>query len=117
MSLPMPQDSSHFNGYSPSPTPPPTEQPGTHTRRIPAIHFLLFAATLVTTSLAGAFQQGANPLVDPQPIVQGLPFAITLLSILLFHEMGHYFLARHHGVRATLPYFIPGPPILIGTFG
>ncbi len=86
-------------------------------RRIPVIHFLLFAATLVTTSLAGAFQQGANPLADPQTIVQGLPFAITLLSILLCHEMGHYLLARRHGVRATLPYFIPGPPVLVGTFG
>jgi membrane-associated protease RseP (regulator of RpoE activity) len=39
------------------------------------------------------------------------------MSILLFHEMGHYLLARVHGVWASLPYFIPGPPLFVGTFG
>jgi membrane-associated protease RseP (regulator of RpoE activity) len=39
------------------------------------------------------------------------------MAILLFHELGHYFFARHHGVRASLPYFIPAPPVLVGTFG
>ncbi|MEK6613507.1 MAG: site-2 protease family protein, partial [Candidatus Binatota bacterium] len=36
--------------------------------------------------------------------------------ILLVHEMGHYLMSRHHGVKATLPYFIPAPSF-IGTFG
>jgi membrane-associated protease RseP (regulator of RpoE activity) len=71
----------------------------------------------VTTATAGAFQQGANPFIDPASIIIGLPFACTLMSILLFHEMGHYLVARTHGVRASLPYFIPGPPFFIGTFG
>jgi membrane-associated protease RseP (regulator of RpoE activity) len=31
--------------------------------------------------------------------------------------MGHYFACRYYGVPATLPFFIPGPPMLIGTFG
>src|SRR5215475_14706639 len=112
----MPQPLSHdfhrVNGYHSTPS---LELPSR--QRIPLIHAVLFLLTLVTTSLAGAFQQGANPLADPRTIVQGLPFAITLLSILLCHEMGHYLLARRHGVRATLPYFIPGPPLLVGTFG
>jgi membrane-associated protease RseP (regulator of RpoE activity) len=86
-------------------------------RRIPALHIALFLATLVTTAMAGAFQQGANPFADPASLLEGLPFAATLMSILLFHEMGHYLLARVHGVRATLPYFIPGPPFFVGTFG
>ncbi len=85
--------------------------------RLPLIHIVLFVATFITTAMAGAFQLGANPLSDPASIRVGFPFAVTLLSILLIHELGHYFLSRVHGVRATLPYFIPAPPILIGTFG
>jgi membrane-associated protease RseP (regulator of RpoE activity) len=38
------------------------------------------------------------------------------MSILLSHELGHYFMSRKHGVEATLPYFIPAPT-MIGTFG
>src|SRR5262249_53454107 len=86
-------------------------------RRIPLIHIVLFVATFTTTSLNGAFEAGVNPLVDPASIRAGFPFSVTLLSILLFHEFGHYFVSAIHGVRATLPYFIPAPPVLIGTFG
>jgi membrane-associated protease RseP (regulator of RpoE activity) len=39
------------------------------------------------------------------------------MSILLAHEMGHYLLARFHGVAVTLPFFLPGPPLLTGTLG
>ena len=41
------------------------------------------------------------------------------MTILLSHEFSHYFASKNHGVQATLPYFIPAPPILspIGTFG
>jgi membrane-associated protease RseP (regulator of RpoE activity) len=86
-------------------------------RRIPLIHLVLFVMTFITTSMAGAFEAGANPLADFGSIRAGFPFSVTLLSILLVHELGHYFLSVVHGVRATLPYFIPGPPFLIGTFG
>lgn len=46
----------------------------------------------------------------------GLPFAFSLLAILLAHEFGHYFAARHHKTIATLPYFLPFPTLL-GTLG
>src|SRR2546430_8091698 len=39
----------------------------------------------------------------------GLGFALALLFIMLAHEMGHFFLARKHGVDATWPFFIPAP--------
>jgi membrane-associated protease RseP (regulator of RpoE activity) len=81
------------------------------------LHALLFAATALTTTAAGAFQQGANPFSNPADLVLGIPFSFTLLLILFCHEMGHYSLARWHGIQTTLPYFIPGPPFLIGTFG
>ena len=52
----------------------------------------------------------------PAALSAGLPFAITLLTILLAHELGHFFACRHHHIRASYPYFIPFPS-LIGTFG
>jgi membrane-associated protease RseP (regulator of RpoE activity) len=54
----------------------------------------------------------------PSLITQGLTFAAALLSILLAHESGHYVACRRYGVDATLPFFIPAPPLfLAGTFG
>lgn len=97
----------------PPPLPPATPMQ----RKSPTIHILLFLATLVTTTAAGALQRGASLWSDPASIALGLPFSLTLLLILFCHEMGHYVCARHHGIQTTLPYFIPGPPFLIGTFG
>jgi len=81
------------------------------------IHVILFCATLFTTTLAGSFQSGVDPLADPRLLVRGLPFSLTLMGILLVHEMGHFVMSRVHGVVATPPYFIPGLPFLTGTFG
>ncbi|HZH91780.1 MAG TPA: site-2 protease family protein [Pyrinomonadaceae bacterium] len=51
-------------------------------------------------------------------IAQGATFAAALLAILLAHEAGHYVACRRYGVAATLPFFIPAPPLfLAGTFG
>ena len=55
---------------------------------------------------------------DPALLKSGLTFSTALLTILLAHEMGHYLACRYYGVRATLPFFIPAPPLfLAGTFG
>ena len=80
------------------------------------IHSTLFVLTLLTTLIAGAIQQGVNLLETPGGIWHGIPFSFTLLIILAAHEFGHYFMARHHQVDVTLPYFIPAPSF-IGTFG
>jgi membrane-associated protease RseP (regulator of RpoE activity) len=40
---------------------------------------------------------------------------LTLLTILMAHEFGHYLAAVYHRVDASLPFFIPSP--LLGTFG
>jgi membrane-associated protease RseP (regulator of RpoE activity) len=83
-----------------------------------ALHAALFLATVGTTLWAG-YQ--LSPLAARAPtlpnVVQGgLPFAGSLVAILFCHEMGHYLVARHHGVFATLPYFIP-VPFGAGTLG
>jgi membrane-associated protease RseP (regulator of RpoE activity) len=54
----------------------------------------------------------------PELIWQGATFAAALLAILLAHEAGHYVACRRYKVAATLPFFIPAPPLfLAGTFG
>src|SRR5207302_9703325 len=58
------------------------------------------------------------PPTQAEAIRHGLAFSGTLLAILLAHEMGHFVLARRHGVDATWPFFIPAPLLsLIGTLG
>jgi membrane-associated protease RseP (regulator of RpoE activity) len=52
----------------------------------------------------------------PALLMLGVPFSFTLLSILLAHELAHYFACRYHSIQATYPYFIPAPT-LIGTMG
>src|ERR1043166_758002 len=57
-------------------------------------------------------------LFHPEFLWQGLLFSGSLLAILTAHESGHYLFCRYYGVDATLPFFIPQPPLLWpGTFG
>ena len=93
----------------------------------PWLNVILFGVTVLTTLATGALMEGADWIADPllifnEPlriILAGLPFSASLLSILLFHEFGHYIAARIHGVKVSLPYFIPAPPpfSLLGTMG
>ena len=101
------------------------------------LHIVLLLATICTTLVVGArmefnFQHNQPAfslndddvalfplrwiLTEPSRILLGLPFASTLMLILLAHEMGHYLCCRYYGVNATLPFFIPAPT-LIGTLG
>lgn len=87
------------------------------------IHSSLFVVTFITTTLAGAeWTHGKSVLVPGytwSDFYSGLPYSICFLTILTIHEFGHYFTARYHKVRTTLPYFIPLPPIpmMLGTLG
>ena len=88
-------------------------------------HALLFLATMFTTSMSGGChalgfmdargEPSAFPLFDM--IGLGLSYSITLIVILAAHEFGHYVYCRKHQVDASLPYFIPAPVMLTGTFG
>jgi membrane-associated protease RseP (regulator of RpoE activity) len=96
------------------------------------LYALLFTLTLLSTTTVGAAMQysfNRNVPFDlsrsidmyptlwrhPAMLLGGLPFSLTLLSILLAHEFGHYLAAMYHGVDASLPYFLPSP--VLGTFG
>ncbi len=86
-------------------------------KQFPFLHLVLFILTFLSMLVAGAlFQKGVDIFHEPGRIVEGLPFALTLMGILLSHELSHYFTSRRHHTKATLPYFIPAPSV-IGTFG
>lgn len=102
-------------------------------RRSLAIAVLLFLLTVISTLAVGAqfassYAAGQSPdfenffstyatlLSHPQLLLAGMPFAFTLLGILLAHELGHFFACRYYGISASYPYFIPAPT-LIGTLG
>ncbi|MBC5797794.1 site-2 protease family protein [Sphaerospermopsis sp. LEGE 00249] len=79
----------------------------------------LLLMTLITTTLIGSQIAGVEPTqikTDFSLIFNGLPYALGLITILGIHELGHYFTARFHKIRSTLPYFIP-VPFFLGTFG
>jgi membrane-associated protease RseP (regulator of RpoE activity) len=97
------------------------------------LHALLLLVTLATTTIVGAemahsfaakrpfdFETDLMGYVrmwhDPSFLIDGLPFSLTLLTILMAHEMGHFIAARYYDVDATLPFFLPAPT-LIGTLG
>ena len=65
-----------------------------------SLNILLFALTVFSTYLIGGFW-----------------YSLSLITILLAHEMGHFFMSRRHGVQASMPYFLPVPIPPFGTFG
>ncbi len=88
----------------------------------PGLALGLLAITLLTTTFTGVQLSGTSVssfeefFSKPALLLQGLPYALALMTILGIHEMGHYLTARFYKIRATLPYFIP-VPFFLGTFG
>ena len=109
-------------------TAPP--RPSTKSLLLAVSLFLLAFCTCLAagTQFAVAYRQNQAVSMDewlraftlfyknPLGLAAGLPFALTLLGILLAHELGHFFACRHHHIRSSYPFFIPFPS-LIGTFG
>jgi membrane-associated protease RseP (regulator of RpoE activity) len=74
------------------------------------LHALLFALTLASTTLAGAeliTGRTMEQLSLWEDFSKGLPYSLSFLCFLTFHEFGHYFTAVYHGVKTSLPYYIP----------
>jgi len=101
----------------PAPSLSPAPSPSPAPRRPPRywLHAALFLITFLTTTAAGALNVHHGYIM---PIADGLSYSVPLLLILGCHEFGHYFVARAHGVEASLPFFIPLPPWMgLGTMG
>jgi Zn-dependent protease len=93
------------------------------------INGLLFLLTVIsmlyvgtTYTLGGVYNgQGSIQLESIYPFLKeslrgGIAFTVSMLAILLSHEFGHFFMARHHKTSVSLPYFLPFPNLL-GTLG
>ncbi|MGD0176527.1 MAG: site-2 protease family protein [Candidatus Bathyarchaeia archaeon] len=89
------------------------------------INLVLFVATVLTVGIASSalvFNVDprlnaalfANSNLNMQVVILG----VSILGIIGIHELGHVVAVRHHGMDATLPYFVPvPPPFPIGTLG
>lgn len=79
------------------------------------LDYLLFVPRFYFDAVFGILSYAFH---HQQILVEGLTFSFALLAILTAHEMGHYIACRRYRVKATLPFFIPAPPLfLAGTFG
>lgn len=92
----------------------------------PWVNLVLFIVTLLSVIFAGVLYgyEGAAPVntmgwinLLVNNFQEGVPFAVSLLAILLAHEFGHYLAGRYHKTSVTLPYFLPFPFSPFGTLG
>jgi membrane-associated protease RseP (regulator of RpoE activity) len=86
------------------------------------LHIALFLVTFITTTIAGVeWTTGTMGPYEFEVLAKGLPYSLSILFMLGTHEFGHFFAAVYHKVKATLPFFIPFPPVPgffnFGTFG
>ena len=98
------------------------------------MNLYLLIATIFSTTWAGALWWASysdspvielsyvwlRVLITPDVLLMGfLTYSLPLMAILGAHEMGHYYYARKHNLDASLPFFLPMPPILfiLGTMG
>lgn len=110
-------------------------RPSSPPRPFPWLPVLLFVLTLLSTLAVGAefarsyaqnaepfsgednpFSMMLHPLAHPRLLLLGVPFSFTLLTILMAHELGHFFACKYYGIEVSYPYFLPAPS-LFGTFG
>ena len=130
--MPPLDPSDQYEHLIPKPLPPPHGRLG--------VQLLLFALTVVTTTMVGAenyafftidYAQLASLIKADDgalrdliwqrwSLLGGLWYSLTILGILGCHEMGHYLYCLRHNIIATRPYFLPLPPLgftLTGTLG
>jgi len=85
-------------------------------------NIILFAATFITVFYDGYLRSSTRLLTEAlmpgvSPYVNAFLFTIALLGIFGLHELGHKFATSKKGINASMPYFIPAPPGMGGTFG
>lgn len=112
---------SDFIEAHPRPVQVAVEAPPGPRKTLPLV---LFALTCLTTLYAGWSLNQYFVAMGPESglgvgLLSGFPFAFSILSVLVAHEMGHFLACRFYGIDATYPYFLPAPPqiMFFGTFG
>lgn len=126
-----------MNNAFPTELPPETAEfadypdPPKHQRRI-VLPIVLFLLTCVSTFVVGACQWNpdgaANPFLGTISLIpvrtsilanwdQGLVYMAAVLTILLLHEFGHFFMTLIYRIPASFPFFLPMPIGPVGTMG
>ena len=91
-----------------------------------SINYLLFLVTFLSILFAGILTVYDGPETTNLALIwsysklhlgEAFAFAMSLLGILTAHEFGHYFAARYHNTKVTLPFFVPFPLSPFGTMG
>ncbi|NTW52331.1 MAG: site-2 protease family protein [Chlorobiaceae bacterium] len=105
---------------------PPLPAPSRPEGRNYPLHILLFISTLFCTTWAGTIWLGRPLQMGTiagflNSLKEGIPYSLSLVAFLTVHEFGHFFATLRHRIQATLPYYIPLPPLpflmSIGTMG
>jgi membrane-associated protease RseP (regulator of RpoE activity) len=92
-------------------------------RHNPLWNAVLLLATMATVTLAGyLFTIGevydiVDPMFSEQRVLHLLAYVVSIFFVLGVHELGHKIACVWHNLRSTPPYFIPGPPMIGGSFG
>ncbi len=80
------------------------------------VNYLMLGLTVLSVLFTGAVYHYRGEMPPTWTgWINGWPFLVCMMGILLAHELGHYFAARYHQLAVTLPYFIPLP--LLSPFG
>ena len=79
---------------------------------------ILFGLTVFSVFIVGMMLWGdlAQVQTTLDPMFIGIYYVISLMGIVTIHEFGHMVASYRHGIKASLPYFIP-IPIGLGTLG
>ena len=90
------------------------------------VHLFCLAATFIATTYFGGWHYvgfladfGTEPpaISTSEFWLGGMWFSLSVLAILGAHEWGHYLACKWYKVDASLPFFLPAPLPLTGTFG
>ncbi len=88
-------------------------QPATLPQNILAVTLLV--AMIATTLEASGLLLNFDFFSNPQRFGEVLPISGGIWTVLAAHELGHWWQAKRHNVRLSLPFFIPSWQI--GSFG
>jgi membrane-associated protease RseP (regulator of RpoE activity) len=94
---------------------PSTNDPPTTTLAQKNLALVLFLATISTTLEASGLLQGFDLFSNLNRYGEAIPLALGLWSLLIVHEVGHWWIANRHQIRLSLPFFLP--IWQIGSFG
>jgi Zn-dependent protease len=96
------------------------QKPKRRNKYLLSIPAILFIATLVVVFIDGLYRSQSDfaNIFIRNPLLLAAVYTMSLVGILGVHEMGHMIAAKHHGIKASWPYFIPGiPGLFVPTFG